>query len=78
MILITHGSLCRVCYMQIGLVIFDIVQTLGKLSYCCFSNVVAETAHGTPDFTPGDGFMISPIHYKYITEFVSLRTMFTD
>ena len=47
MILITHGSLRSVCYMntfgiQIGLVIFYIVQTLGKLSKCCFSKVVAD------------------------------------
>ena len=34
------------------------------------------TPSGTPDFTPLGKFMISPIHYIYITEFVSLRTMF--
>ena len=36
------------------------------------------TLSGTHDFTPLGEFMISPIHYIYITEFVSLMTMFTD
>ena len=31
-----------------------------------------------PDFTPPGEFMISPIHYTYITECVSIGTMFTD
>ena len=37
------------------------------------------TISGTPDFTPFGEFMISPIHYTYtlyITEFVSLRTVY--
>ena len=39
------------------------------------------TLSGTPDFTPLGKFIILLIHYTYklcITEFVSLRTMFTD
>ena len=36
------------------------------------------TLSGTHDFTPFWEFMISPIHYIYITEFVSFRTMFAD
>ena len=36
------------------------------------------TLSGTPDFTPFGEFMISPIHYIYITEFVSRMTMFKD
>ena len=39
------------------------------------------TLSGTPDFTPFGEFMILLIRYTYtlcITEFVSLRTMFTD
>ena len=36
------------------------------------------TLFGTPDSTPFREFRISPIHYIYTTEFVSLRTMFTD
>ena len=32
------------------------------------------TLSGTPDFTPFGEFMMSPIHYIYITEFVSFRT----
>ena len=33
------------------------------------------TLSGTPDFTPFGEFMISPIHYINITEFVNLRTI---
>ena len=36
------------------------------------------TVSGTPEFTSFGEFMISPIHYTYIREFVSLRTMSTD
>ena len=38
------------------------------------------TLSSTPDFTPFGEFMISPIHYTciFITEFVSLRIMYTD
>ena len=36
------------------------------------------TLFGTPDFTPFGEFMISPIHYIHINEFVSLMTMYTD
>ena len=36
------------------------------------------TLSGAPDFTPFGEFMISPIHYIYITEFVSFRTILTD
>ena len=36
------------------------------------------TLSGTPDFIPFGKFMISPIHFIYITEFVSFRTMFSD
>ena len=35
------------------------------------------TPSGTPDFTPFGEFMISPIHYIYITECVSIMTTFT-
>ena len=40
----------------------------------------AGNAHSsrTPDFAPFGEFMISPIHYIYITEFVSFRTTYTD
>ena len=37
------------------------------------------TLSGTPDnFTPFGELIISPIHYIYITEFVSLRNMLTN
>ena len=36
------------------------------------------TLSRTPDFTPFGQFRLSPIHYIYITEFVSFRTMFMD
>ena len=36
------------------------------------------TLSWTPDFTSFGEFMISPIHYIYIAEFVSSWTMFTD
>ena len=36
------------------------------------------TLSGTPDLTPFGEFMISPIHYIHINEFVIYRTRFTD
>ena len=35
------------------------------------------TLSGLPDNTPFGEFMISPIHHIFISEFVSLGTMFT-
>ena len=36
------------------------------------------TNSGTPDLTPFEEFLISPIHYRCTTKLLSLRTMFMD
>ena len=36
------------------------------------------THSGTPDFAPFGEFMILPVRYLYIKEFVSSNTMSTD
>ena len=41
----------------------------------CNENAEMLTLSGTSDFTPFREFMISAIHYIYITKFVSLGTM---